>query len=263
MKHVIEEGQLHITMLYEYKSVISSLIQVKGDSENKKDLYKQNLAILNPQVQKMRALYTFNDLLQETIVSYTSNLLQQSEPPTEEQLDTVAKVLNVALSLDYLKTWQAGLNNDFSMYRRAIQHVKKDYNMSEDESLRHFLINPNNINAGVKNALQSNCAGYEKVMLHLIRFCTDTFDLDNENHLMLRVAVFSVFLIDPLLAEADMVGKAKKVIKFSKIGKTFKNNPRITLYNQLPFNVANYLKGCPNFNNISENDSAGTGCSIL
>lgn len=105
----------------------------------------------------MRDLSSYYDMIVNATVGYMQNVIKNEQPPTEEQQKVLVQILDVFVVLDYLKTWQAGmncckfysfqgLNNDFSMYRRAIQHVKKDYNMSEDETLRFFLINTNNIN---------------------------------------------------------------------------------------------------------------------
>ncbi len=237
--------------IFEYKSVIAQLVQVKGDSENKKELYKKNLTILFPQVQKMKDLSTFNELMTAAIVGYIQNILKAG-PPKEQEQEVLLKVFDVVLTLDYLKTWQAGLNNDFSMYRRAIQHVRKDYNLNEDEDLRLFLINPNNINKGLKQALIDKCPQFEKVLARLIKYCADKFEKDNQNFQLLRVAVFSVYLIDGLLSDVDRLNKIKKVVKFARISKWFKSHPRVPLYKQLPFNVQNYLKGCPNFSAESE-----------
>jgi CYRIA/CYRIB Rac1 binding domain len=83
--------------------------------------------MLDPQIQKMRDLATFNDQMSSGIVAFVQLLLGGDASaaaipaPAEAKLEALVKALDVALSLDYLKTWQAGLNNDFSMYRRAIQ----------------------------------------------------------------------------------------------------------------------------------------------
>ena len=107
----------------------------------------------------MRGVHQFYDKVVSAVVDYMVKLLKSPEAPTDKNLDDLTKILDIILILDYLKTWQAGLNNDFSMYRRAIQHVKKDYNMSEDESLRFFLVNSGNINKGLKKALQTQAEG--------------------------------------------------------------------------------------------------------
>jgi hypothetical protein len=190
IQSVIEQGKVHMENLFNYKSVINGLIQVKGDAENKKELYSKNLELLSPQVQKMRDLSTYTDTLMNTTVGYLSSMIKSEQPPTPEQLKTLVQVLDVFVILDYLKTWQAGLNNDFSMYRRAVQHVKKDYNMSEDENLRFFLINPNNINKGLKKALQEKVKGFEKVLVYLIKYCADEFEKDDQQSHYLRIAVF-------------------------------------------------------------------------
>ena len=107
----------------------------------------------------MRDLATYNDIIAAATAAFIQKL-SSVEKPTAEQLSIIIQIFDIFVILDYLKTWQAGLNNDFSMYRRAIQHVKKDYKPAEDESLRFFLIHPNNINKGLKKALQDKAKGY-------------------------------------------------------------------------------------------------------
>jgi hypothetical protein len=261
MQNIVTVGQEHIQSLHSYKSSISGLVQVKGDAENKKDLYKKNLELLAPNIQKMRELAQYYELMLTTVTGYIDNLLHGSEVPTAEQVTCLIEVLDTVVILDALKTWQMGLNNDFSMYRRAIQHVKKDYNMSEDEALRFFLITANNISKGLKNALQQKVSGYEKVLVYVIKCCADRFE-QNQDHQYLRVAVFCVSMIDSILADAEKVGEIKKQIKLNKTQKLFLDHPRITLYKELPMNVANILKNCPNFTEASENDK-GNGCPLF
>lgn len=107
----------------------------------------------------MRDVHNYVEQLTAFVVEHVKQLMIKSDNLEEKTLTEFTKILDTVLILDYLKTWQAGLNNDFSMYRRAIQHVKKDYNMSDDEALRFFLVNTGNINKGVLKALQTNCAG--------------------------------------------------------------------------------------------------------
>jgi len=261
MQNIVNVGQEHIQSLHGYKSSISGLVQVKGESENKKELYKENLEKLAPNIQKMRELAQFYELMLSTVVGYVENLLNQPDVPNQEQVTCLIEVLDTVIILDALKTWQMGLNNDFSMYRRAIQHVKKDYNMSEDEALRFFLITANNISKGLKNALQQKVNGYEKVLVYVIKCCADRFEA-KQDHQYLRVAVFCVSMIDSILSDPEKVNSIKKQIKMNKTQKLFLDHPRITLYKELPMNVANILKNCPNFTESAENDK-GNGCPLL
>jgi len=54
--------------LFDYKSVVGALVQVKGDAENKKELYMKNLEVLDPQVERVRF---FVILVQEKVKMLT------------------------------------------------------------------------------------------------------------------------------------------------------------------------------------------------
>jgi deoxyhypusine synthase len=133
--------------------------------------------------------------------------------------------------------------------------------MSEDEALRFFLITANNISKGLKNALQQKVNGYEKVLVYVIKCCADRFE-QNQDHQYLRVAVFCVSMIDSILGDAEKVAAIKKQIKLNKTQKLFIDYPRITLFKELPMNVANILKNCPNFTENAENEKGG-GCPLF
>jgi hypothetical protein len=63
----------------------------------------------------MRELAQYYELMLTTVVGYVENLLNSSEQPTAEQVTCMIDVLDTVVILDALKTWQMGLNNDFSM----------------------------------------------------------------------------------------------------------------------------------------------------
>jgi hypothetical protein len=67
-----------------------------------------------------------------------------------------------------------------------------------------------------------------------------------------------VFLVDEDLSNSKVLNYLKKNIKVKKTQKLFEDNPRIKLYEDLPFNVQNYIKASPNFN-----DAKDGGCTIL
>jgi len=249
LETLLQDAVKHIVTLKTYKSVIPELAQVKGDSENKKDLYNENFAKLQPQIQKMRDVNTWFETTQTSLITYFTKIIDtiENKPPSEENVEEIIQCLDAVLIIDYLKTWQAGLNNDFSMYRRAIQHVKKDYNMSDDETLRFFLVNPNNIIKGLKKEVETKVKDIHKLMGYLIKKGTEKYE-KSPNEQYLRVIVFCVYLMDKELANSSTVAAVKKQVKLSKTAKLFKDHPRITLYQELPFNVENFVKNCPNFN---------------
>jgi hypothetical protein len=63
----------------------------------------------------MRELAQYYELMLTTVVGYVENLLNSTDVPTAEQVTCMIEVLDTVVILDALKTWQMGLNNDFSM----------------------------------------------------------------------------------------------------------------------------------------------------
>ncbi|KAL9643271.1 hypothetical protein ABK040_014727 [Willaertia magna] len=261
MERIIEEGKRQIQTIHAYKTAIGKLIQVRGDADNKKELYHQNLKILSPNIQVMRDLFQFNDIMKQHVVSFVNGFCKSNGLPGPEDCRALGDVLDVVIVLDYLKTWQAGLNNDFAMYRRAIQHVKKDYNMSEDETLRHFLVNPHIINKGLKSALSDDAEGFEKVLSFMAMDCHNKHEKEDKNEKFIRIIVCCIFLMDSLISDPTKFNNMKKNMKFSKVNKLLETNPKVTLYNELPLNVPNYMKSCPQFTKNADCDKGG--CIIL
>ena len=87
-------------------------------------------------------------------------------------------------------------------------------------------------------------------MIHIIKSCTEKYE-KNPSDQYLRVMVFSLYLMDKELTSGPILQYSKKQVKLSKVSKMFKEHPRIKLYKELPFNVENFVKNCPNFNDNS------------
>lgn len=244
---IITEGQKHIVILHTYKSVIPELIQVKSDSENKKELYNENFSKLQPCIQKMRDVCTWNEQSQKDLIIFFQKVLDKvdSEPINDELAEEITMTLDILLTVDYLKTWQAGLNNDFSMYRRAVQHVKKDYNMESDESLRTFLVTPNNIIRSLKKEVEKLKDNF-KIFMVVVKKSMERYQKTNQD-LYLRVIAFSLFLMDKEFTNPANVGPIKKIAKLSAVETLIEEHPKVTLYKDLSFNIENFKKNFPNF----------------
>jgi len=256
---IITEGQKHIVILHTYKSVIPELIQVKSDSENKKELYNENFSKLQPCIQKMRDVCTWNEQSQKDLINFFQKFLDKvdTEPINDELAEEIILSLDVMLAVDYLKTWQAGLNNDFSMYRRAVQHVKKDYNMESDESLRTFLVTPNNIIRSLKKEVEKLKDNF-KIFMTVVKKAVDRYQKTQQD-LYLRVIAFSLFLMDREFTNPANVAPIKKVTKLSQVEQLIEEHPKVTLYKDLSFNIENFKKNFPNFFENTEDD----GCCLI
>jgi len=252
------EGRKHTKVLHEYNSVIPKLYQVKGEAQNKAVLYAKNFKVLEPQVNKMRKVFDFYNTIVSTLLEFFQKYVNEQIPKGD--MADIINLLDAGLLVDSLKTWQAGLNNDFSMYRRSISYVKKDYNMSDDEPLRNFLVTPGNIIKDFRKQLQSKCPEFYKVLVPIIASGIAEFEKNSKDFKYLRVITLCVFLVDEDLSNGKVMSYLKKNIKIKKTQKIFDDNPRIKLYGELPFNVQNYIKASTNFNNAQD---GGSGCTIL
>jgi len=234
------EGRKLCKILHEYQSVIPKLIQVKGDDVDKDKLYNKNLELLDPQVQKMRDLFKFHEKMSTELISWFKSNVEKTSFSDKDLLEIV-NALDAALTVDTLKTFQAGLNNDFSMYRRAVQIVKKDYNMSDDEPLRFFLISTGNIIKQLKTDIHK-CTGYYKPLTHVVKYASTDFEKNNKNYKDIRVITLAVFLLDDDLINNKVIGYVKKHVKILKTQKMLEDNPKIEIYKGVPFNVESYIK---------------------
>jgi len=165
----------------------------------------------------------------------------------DKELIEIINALDAALTCDTLKTFQAGLNNDFSMYRRAVQIVKKDYNMSDDEPLRFFLISTGNIIKQLKADIHKQVPGYYKPLTQVVKFAASDFEKNNKNFQNIRVITLAIFLLDDDLVNHKVITHVKKHVKILKTQKLLEDNPRIEIYKGVPFNVESYIKKCLNF----------------
>jgi len=242
LSHIVTDGQKHVVILHTYKSVIPELTQVKSDSENKKELYNENFSKLQPCIQKMRDVCNWNDQAQKELISYFQKLLEKidTEPLADDLAEEIILSLDTMLAVDYLKTWQAGLNNDFSMYRRAVQHVKKDYNMESDESLRTFLVTPNNIIRTLKKEVEKLKDTY-KIFVNVIKKSVEKYQ-KTPNDLYIRVIAFSLFLMDKEFLNPSNIGPIKKITKLKVVENLIEEHPKVSLYKDLTFNIENFKK---------------------
>eukprot|EP00761_Pharyngomonas_kirbyi_P014698 gb/GECH01014728.1/.p1 GENE.gb/GECH01014728.1/~~gb/GECH01014728.1/.p1 ORF type:complete len:256 (+),score=56.43 gb/GECH01014728.1/:1-768(+) len=248
---ILEEGNELVDVIFNYKTDHSQLEQVKPGMTNKQAVYDQNLELLEPQVEKMRHLYKFYNEMLEQMSSWIKDESQSDFD--DDTLQKLAEVLDMVLCLDYVKTWQAGLNNDYSLYRRA----KTDQDLSSEEPLRMFLIYPSNIIKGFREQIEK-VDGYEKVIGQAIRYSYLKFREKPEDK-FIRVAAFGIYLLEPILDDNARYSSVKRLVKPKSLLHGLQNNNNVNLYGKLSFNVSIFLKNCPRFKERAHQRS----CTIL
>ncbi len=119
---VLEEGEQIIHSLYAFRSSGKAIPQVQKDQTDKEDLYRTSWQILRPEVSKMFALMAFRDKLIATFNESMTIIIGEQRAgeifPSEDFLTTLAKYLDLAVSIDVMKNFKGSMNNDLSMYKR-------------------------------------------------------------------------------------------------------------------------------------------------
>lgn len=237
-------------MLYSYQGAIPSLKKVTEDS-NKTEVYRQNLEILEPNINKMRNLYTF---YRDQLVPSTRQTIEQSKPQMEQdpnntaQAPVLSKLLDLVLRLDYMKTWQSQLNNDYSMYRRAMQLVRANNDASAENDLRTFFVMPSSVIIGIRTEVE-RVEGYEMVLAGVINWTCDQIEAgQGSKDELLRGLVFSAYLLENLMDNEERMGRLKRRTKLSRMHRLLTANPSINLHQQLTFDTSVFLKkNCAKF----------------
>lgn len=267
MEQIAAQGIEYVVMLNTYQGAIQNLKKVTEES-NKADVYKQNVEILEPNIIKMRNLFNY---YQNELLPQTRKLFEQVGPQMEQdpnfsaQAPLLAQVMDAVLRLDYMKTWQSQLNNDYSMYRRAQQLVRATMDAASENDLRTFFVTPSSVIIGVRTEI-TRVDGYENVLAGFINWAVGQLDAGNTDkestQQLLRSLVFSIYLLEPIVDDIGRFDRWKRRIRLAAINRVLTANPSVPLYEQLLFDTAAFLKkSCPKF--LEQLVLDGKKCIIL
>ena len=139
--------------LYTYRSIARALPTVTGDDKNKKAMYAASFEVLDPVIERIKQLIAFKE---RAVAKWTTNLslLIRAETrqrsakgdaapiPCEALVAQLLQTLDMLAVIDALKDTKACLNNDFSAYKRAFQHVLNDLPDIEKKTTENTLLQP-------------------------------------------------------------------------------------------------------------------------
>ena len=133
------------------------------------EIYESTLAILEPEVQKLRDFLKF---IEDTITRFCDELKELARPQKRKDFIsetyhlTLAKLLNMFAILDSLKDMKSCINNDFACYRRAESILKRGeinaFVMEQEQKLSMFFAKQKEITHMLKDTLEK-IDGYEEV----------------------------------------------------------------------------------------------------
>ena len=119
---LLRRGDGFIAMLYTYRSCSKAVPRVKAsDDPNKAVIYEKTYEILEPEVNKLKALMAFAT---EAVAVFKAQLeamisgLSHKKVFSETFVLHMVRMLDMFAKIDALKDMKACLNNDFSCYKR-------------------------------------------------------------------------------------------------------------------------------------------------
>ena len=143
------------SVLYTYRSIARALPTVSGDESQKKRMYSASFEVLDPAMDRVKQLIYFKERAITKWTTSLSHLIRAEVKQRSAGKDVVHEIpcealhvqmlltLDVLAVLDALKDTKAGLNNDFSTYKRAFQHVQADLGpLAEQKTTENNMLQP-------------------------------------------------------------------------------------------------------------------------
>ena len=264
LEAIEKRGADLVSMLYTYRSLARALPPVSGDEAHKKAMYAASYEVMHPYIERVKQLMYFRD---EVVSKWCSNLQlvvrveakKKADPsaiPCEGLLVQLLRVLDVLVVLDNLKDTKACLNNDFSTYKRAVQHCRSDIRDAESVTQANALLGPflaskESMLSALKNAV-FKLPGADDTLTTMANTCIDCLEqglyvLPAEKHRLLRGAAYTLWLLDGApLGDRGGANAFKKINK-ARFGKFMKRSPVLPLYGDMHANLQHVLERCPNF----------------
>ncbi|KAJ1343340.1 hypothetical protein BSLG_002366 [Batrachochytrium salamandrivorans] len=213
------------------------------DQGSKEHLYRRTYEILRPEIGRMIQLMTFRDkfiaVFTDTLASIIPDIRDREFFPSEAYLLMIANVLDLVVSLDSMKNMKGSMNNDLSMYKRAMSNFPKEQSESELmilPKLVFFVAQQDQFANDIKKALSTMSSTYEDIFHDMINICVDYTETQQyttplEKNIYLRAMAFAVTLLDGESDDRDFT--KRKRLKVERLGKIFKATPFVPLFGDI------------------------------
>jgi hypothetical protein len=183
----------------------------------------------------MEKMKNFRGELVDSILFHFSRF-QSSKKDNNIQGDLV-RLLDSILVFDYLKTWQFNLSNDLALYKRSASIISKpevDFDLNEFVTRESF----SSIKILRKSILKIQNSS--KVILEILESELKSLKDKKDENRGIRVISLCLFFLDEELNQKFVTNNLKKM----NLKKIFKDIIRVSLYNELTFNVPFFFQSC-------------------
>jgi len=256
---IIAQGTQFVNMIYTYRSCSKALPQLQdSDDPRKHSLYEKTFEVLEPEIEKLKQLMSFQAQSITFLCEQVETLALQGkrDAPSEKLIEQLVRLLDMFALLDAVKSMKACLNNDFSFFKRTFAYLKKNLASDEQNNENHqmylFLANNNSITNNLKDALHK-INGFDDVLAMLADQCARHVEKNlvitpPEEHSLLRVMSYTLFLMDGPGEKNIFRSKKIKVQRFSAL---FKKTPVVPLFGDMQFTLEAMIRSSPNFDDRS------------
>lgn len=277
MEAAMDVGKSFMWMLYAYRSCARAIPQVQQTvpqsafpetplssvtptAAGKDELYYKTYELLRPEIIKMKRLMKYCDELAALVCEVITGVLPDHREnfASADFLFTLAKTLNHVVVMDALKNMKASLNNDFSMYKRALSNLTKSAHNLPDETVENhqlylFLGNHDRFAAKLKEEL-ANVKGFEDVLIDMANTCADMFENKmyvepQSKHLLLKAMAFGLSLADQPGDEKDIT-KRKKQLKLDRFAKIIRAMPVVPLFGDMSIKLSSLFAKTPHLSSM-------------
>nr|KAJ3422345.1 Cytoplasmic FMR1-interacting protein 2 [Polyrhizophydium stewartii] len=269
---VLAEGRQLVYTTYAFRSCGRAIPQVQAHNQEHKDyIYRRTSEILRLEIGRMTQLMAFRDkfvaVFTEALAGIIPDIRERDFFPSEAYLLTIAQMLDMVVSIDNMKNMKGSMNNDLSMYKRAMSNFPKEQTESEImllPKLAFFVAQQDQFAIDVKKAIAAMSNTYEDILHDMINLCVDYIDSDHyltpaTRYCYLRAMAFAVLILDGEGDERDFTKRKK--LKVDKLGKIFKATPFVPLFGDLVISLPAIYAKAPHLANAkwdtAESDDAG------
>ncbi|TPX72953.1 hypothetical protein SpCBS45565_g00163 [Spizellomyces sp. 'palustris'] len=274
MNALLEEGQKLLASLYSYRSCSRAIPQVQSNEQaNRLEIYQRTYEVLQPEVDKMQKFMSFRDAATAGVTDVLAEMVPEIRDrdffPSADFLETCAQVLDMFVVMDAMKNIKGSMNNDFSMYRRAVQSANR--NVSEDETIMQhklysFLANQDQYSSELKNSLSKLSSTHEDIITDMIENCADRIEsgqylLPKTKYMYYRAISFGLYLLDKEGEEHDITRRKK--FKLDRFGKILKACPVVPLFADQYVSLSTIYSKAPHLSNTKWEEVEETGKANL
>ncbi|KAJ3209046.1 Cytoplasmic FMR1-interacting protein 2 [Dinochytrium kinnereticum] len=229
------------------------------DPQKRQELNIKIYELLRVEVEKMIDFMTFRDaavvLVTDVFAGMEFEMGSYEVAPSSAFFELLAETLDMFVVMDAMKNIKGSMNNDFSLFKRTMPSLPKEY-FVEDQTVQYhrlylFLGQQDQFATELKKSLQEKCKHADDILTGFLAFGAEflekrSFQLPTARHVLVRSLAFGIYLLDEMGEEKDI--NKRKRLKLERFGKIFRATPVVPLLGDMPLLVSNVFGKAKNLN---------------